>query len=238
MEKNTRTKNLLLVVLLVAVLTLSISYAFLAQQLDITNTAVTVSPGGWNVKFTNASCVTSGYIDAQNGFTAFNGGATIDHSNPTAILANMAVTFKAPGDKVVCQIRVENLGDIDATIQSFDLGASTISYTSRSRSDAGFDENDPDDVAAAEADEDLLDDAISYTLVYKAGDDHEGEEPGTGVTLVGQETYDEANLIEAGSYRDFVLTIEYVEDPLNEQHLPSNDVLITGFHTIFNYKQV
>ena len=40
MEKNTRTKNILLVVLLVAVLTLSISYAALSQNLYINSQAI------------------------------------------------------------------------------------------------------------------------------------------------------------------------------------------------------
>ena len=40
MEKNTRTKNILLIVLLVAVLTLSIAYAGLSQYLYINSQTV------------------------------------------------------------------------------------------------------------------------------------------------------------------------------------------------------
>ena len=59
MEKNTRTKNILLVVLLVAVLTLSISYATLSQYLYINSQATIAGrSSSWDVKFTAAKLYT------------------------------------------------------------------------------------------------------------------------------------------------------------------------------------
>ena len=226
MEKNTRTKNILLVVLLVAVLTLSISYAILTQQLTISSSA-TVSGGGWDVKFTSAVCAPGdGYVTSQD-ITQFNSG-TVSPSTPVASLTGMGVVFHAPGDSVECEITVSNLGDIPATIDSFVLGDTNLSVVASA--------TDPTDNAA---DVTLMTGVLDYSIVYATGDRYAGEVPGdTSMTLVSPDTdYDEAHLIPAKQSRDFLLTISYPLDPTNPQSLPTDDVTVSGFNTVFTYKQ-
>lgn len=225
MEKNTRTKNILLVVLLVAVLTLSISYAFLTQTLNISSTAI-VSSGGWNVKFTYANCqVGDGYT---SNIVQFNSG-NVSVANPADTLTGMSATFHAPGDSVVCDITVSNLGDIDATIQSFVLGDTNLTVSAVAQGET-----------LSQADETLMSNALTYELEYATGDTYAGQEPGCNMTFEQGDDCDSANLIphgQTGNTRNFRLTISY-PDTGSAQSLPSTDVKIEGFNTVFTYKQV
>ena len=235
MEKNTRTKNILLVVLLVAVLTLSISYAFLSQTLTINNMTTTVKGGGWNIKFTNAQC--SGNNLADN-VVSFNSGNVLPANTQyyADLLQGMSADFHAPGDSVECEITVENLGTIDAVLDSFLLGDSNLTYHSALRDDPLFDDTDSTQVAAAVAEENILQNQLVYTLVYATGDDYAGEEPGSNFTLHSGDTYDIANAIDAGDSRNFILKIEW-PNTNTAQSIPSNDVSISGFDAVFIYKQ-
>lgn len=219
MEKNTRTKNILLVVLLVAVLTLSISYALLTQQLTITSQAVVGGQSGWNVKFTAANCTAGGYT---SNITQFNSG-NVSALNPVASLTGLTGTFHAPGDAIICNITVSNLGSIDATIDTFTLGDQNLTVRGSAQ-----------DAAAKAADEALISNKLVYTLKYATGDQYAGQVPGnTNET----NTDIDPDLIPHGSTnntRNFILTITY---PASETQLPSDDVTVSGFNTIMVYKQ-
>lgn len=239
MEKNTRTKNILLIVLLVAVLTLSISYAFLSQTLTITNMTATVKGGGWNVKFTSATCSGNGLVD---NVVSFNQGL-VTYNNAVDLLENMSADFHAPGDSVDCEITVTNKGSIDAVLTSFTLGGSNLDVHSTIRDAQGFDPDDPSQasaVATATADENIVQNALTYTLVYGDDDRYGGLNvvPGdTTFTLDSADSsYADAHSIPAGQSRTFLLTIAF-PNTAQAQTLPSNDVKVSGFNAVFVYRQ-
>lgn len=184
MEKNTRTKNILLIVLLVAVLTLSISYAALSQTLYINSEAVVGNKANsWNVKFTAATCSATGYAVVTHGF----------NETQTTSLSGLVGTLKAPGDTVTCEITVSNAGAIDAELDDFDLQDSQTQITITGSG------------TSKTADENLVANSLNYTLVYKAGgtatyDSDAGNVPASGDKLA------------AGSNRKLTLTIELDED--------------------------
>lgn len=154
MEKNTRTKNILLVVLLIAVLTLSISYAALSQYLYINSSATVGGKStGWNVAFTDVSCAPTGYAAVTTPFTA-----------TATTLNGLVVTLRAPGDSVVCDVEVTNGGAIDADLSTFTLQDGSLTYT-------GSGDNKT-------ADEALVNGKLVYTIVYAENDDEEGNVPG------------------------------------------------------------
>lgn len=215
MEKNTRTKNILLIVLLVAVLTLSISYAALQQTLTI-NSQATV--GGkntnWNVRFTNVSCTANAHASIDTPFSSTN----------TTSLTGLAVTLKAPGDNVVCDITISNLGTLDADLATFTLNAGSLSYTSASQTPA-----------TAQADEALVGAGlVDYSIVYATGDADAGEEPGSQDVVSDLIAAPQSPATQTD--RHVILTIG-IDSNKTEADLPSDDVTITGFSTTFLYEQ-
>ena len=122
MERNGQTKNIILGVLLVAVVTLSIAYAVLSTSLSI-NAQATVKGANWNVQFaaksgqSNLCTITKGSASSNAGFVTGKQG-TLDATS----LTNLGVNFSVPGDKVVCTWDVKNTGDIDAKLATFTKG--------------------------------------------------------------------------------------------------------------------
>ena len=216
MEKNTRTKNILLIVLLVAVLTLSISYALLSQTLTITSQAVVKGKNTtWNVKFTDALCTAHGYAVVNNQFSP----------TETTSLSGLSMTFKAPGDYVTCAITVSNLGAIDATLADFTLQSGTFSYSGTGATQA--------------ADEALAANLITTSIVYATGDADAGKVPHTTTGTAQENTNDDlpAPVSPATSVsRNLTLTFT-LDGNKTLANLPTNDVTITGFETTFVYNQ-
>ena len=162
MEKNTRTKNILLVVLLVAVLTLSISYATLSQYLYINSQATIAGrSSSWDVKFTAASCSGTGYATVTQQFSGTN----------TTSLTGMQATLRAPGDSIVCELTVTNAGAIDATLDTFTLQDGALTYTDHDGNNSG-----PDITAVSGQ--------LVYSLKYATGDAEAGNQPdGSAATV-------------------------------------------------------
>ena len=213
MEKNTRTKNILLVVLLVAVLTLSISYATLSQYLYINSQAtVAGSSTSWDVKFTAASCQGTGYATVTQQFSGTN----------TTSLSGMQGTLRAPGDSIVCELTVSNAGAIDATLSTFTLQDGQLTYTDH---DGGHDPAQSTDIAAVSGN-------LVYSLVY-ASDDAVTAARGLAPDGAGSGTTVDDD-IEHGGNRKLTLTITF---PSSVTTLPVNDVTVSGFATTFLYIQ-
>jgi len=213
-EKNTRTKNILLVVLLVAVLTLSISYAALSQYLYINSSAVIGSAStSWNVAFTAVSCDEIGYAKVTTPFNSPSAQA------PATTLSGLVATLKAPGDSVVCDITIKNQGAIDATLSTFTLNAGTVTYTGTGSSKT--------------ADETLTNGKLIYNVVYAQGDKSAGLVPGAqgADDTLPAPVQNDATVV---SERHVTLTIGY---PATETALPENDVTVSGLSTTFLYIQ-
>lgn len=99
-----KTKNIIIGALLVAIVAMSIGYAALAQQLTINGTA-NIS-GTWDVEFTN---ITEG---------ALTGATTKGIPSYTATTATFEVDLAHPGASATYDITVENKGNIDAVLDS------------------------------------------------------------------------------------------------------------------------
>ena len=120
MEKNGKTKNIVLAVLLVAVVTLSIAYAVLSATLTI-NAQATVKGANWDVEFqkkgeqSDPVCVASSKSGAATTTAQVKTDATIAATSMTGLTADL----KLPGDKVVCTWQVINKGTIDARLATY-----------------------------------------------------------------------------------------------------------------------
>lgn len=163
--KNERTKNILLAVLLVAVVTLTIAYAALTATLTINSQAVV---GGqdtnWKVKFIKSG--TGAICKAKSGSTA---AVTTDATLTDTLISGLVATFKAPGDEVVCEFQVTNAGQIPAKLSSFVLGNTNLTYTG-----SGDDKT---------ADETLVNGKIQYSVVWGTGDTSAGTQPAANDAL-------------------------------------------------------
>ena len=205
--KNEKSKNILLAVLLVAVVTLTIAYALLSTTLTI-NAQATVKGANWDVHFQNKSgvspvCTASSRDGAASTTASVTQPPTIDSTSFTGL----EVEFRLPGDKVVCTWQVTNAGSIDAKLATF-TKPSTYTYTGQAS-----------DSAVKTADEGKVSGHINYTLTI------DGNAPVAGTDVLPATS---------GNTKDVVLTIEF--DP-NATQLPTNDVIVTGFDTTLVYEQ-
>lgn len=125
MEKKGKIQDIALIILLVAVITLSIAYAVLSTTLTLSAQATVKGNTNWKVEFVDVSgandiCIASGNAQVKTQptitSTAFTG---------------LAVDFKTPGDKVVCKWNVENNGSVAASLKTF-TKPSTYSYSGAS----------------------------------------------------------------------------------------------------------
>lgn len=126
MEKNGKTKNIVLAVLLVAVVTLSIAYAVLSATLTI-NAQATVKGANWDVKFqkkvaADPVCVASSKSGAASTTASVQTDATVTATSMTGLQADL----RLPGDKVVCTWQVTNDGSINAKLATYTAPVLTL----------------------------------------------------------------------------------------------------------------
>lgn len=107
MAKNRGIKIVVIVGLCLAIGLLTVAYAFLSQNLNITGTARTTDSSAWNIYLTNISCTSTG--DATPGTPNMIRGTTISLSG---------ITLTAPGESVTCTFDVVNGGEIDAKLSA------------------------------------------------------------------------------------------------------------------------
>lgn len=220
MEKNTRTKNILLVVLLIAVLTLSISYAALQQTLTINSSAVIGGlSSNWNVKFTAASCHGTGNGTVQTQFT----------TTETTALTGLVAKLKAPGDSVVCDITISNLGTLNADLSSFTLQQGNLTITDSEGHTSGS-----ADVTAANG-------LVTTTLVY-ASDDAITAARGLAPKSAGAGNdiiqWNNPNA-QTTPVTERKITLTFTLDPnATASTMPTNDVTISGYNVVFLYQQI
>ena len=116
-----KTKNVLLVVLIVGLVSMTVAYAALTQTLTIKSSAK-INNTKWDIKITDFTEV--------KGQPNLNGGtseATVKEGYNTTgtTIEGVEVTFKKPGDQVKFTFNLKNLGDINAKLTSFTLGQVT-----------------------------------------------------------------------------------------------------------------
>ena len=107
-------KKIIISILLILICIMTISYAYLAQQLQITGTTTIAST--WKVEITNIE-----EKEKTIGATTRN----IEHDTTTATF-NVGLT--SPGDYAIYEIEVSNLGTLDAIIKNINIVNSDARY--------------------------------------------------------------------------------------------------------------
>ena len=108
MYRNERTRNIILIVLAVCLTGITVAYATLSQNLNISGVA-NVDKTSWNIHFTN---VLTPKVEGQ----ATGGKATLNDNS--TVLTISEGTLSAPGDKIVYIFDVINEGDLPAEVET------------------------------------------------------------------------------------------------------------------------
>ena len=112
MEKERRTKALVVVVLLIVVAGLTVAFAALSTTLNINGTAY-LDAAKWGIRFENLSSPT------RVGKATTTGTAKIEESK-AAEITGMNVSLSIPGDKVTYTVDLVNKGTINAEIDNIE----------------------------------------------------------------------------------------------------------------------
>ena len=143
--KNERIKNIALGVLFVAVITLTIAYAAMSQQLNITaNATIGNKQASWNIFFAENA-------NQENICTAT--GSAVIGAQPTLTatdISGLAATLRAPSDTIVCKFAIKNTGLLNGKITT--LTNHTPTYTGSGSS--------------AAADQTLVSQNLTYNFTY------------------------------------------------------------------------
>ena len=112
MEKERRTKALVVVVLLIVVAGLTIAFAALSSSLNINGTAY-LDAAKWGIRFENLSSPT------KIGSATTTGTAKIEETK-SAEITGINVGLSTPGDKVTYTVDLVNKGTINAKIDNIE----------------------------------------------------------------------------------------------------------------------
>ena len=112
MEKERRTKALVIVVLLIVVAGLTVAFAALSTTLNINGTAY-LDAAKWGIRFENLSSPT------RVGKATTTGTAKIEETK-AAEITDMNVSLSIPGDKIVYTVDLVNKGTINAKIDNIE----------------------------------------------------------------------------------------------------------------------
>ena len=112
MEKERRTKALVVVVLLIVFMGLTIAFAALSTTLNINGTAY-LDAAKWGIRFENLSSPT------KIGSATTTGTAKIEETK-AAEITGINVSLMAPGDKVTYTVDLVNKGTINAKIDNIE----------------------------------------------------------------------------------------------------------------------
>ena len=112
MEKERRTKALVVVVLLIVVAGLTVAFAALSTTLNINGTAY-LDAAKWGIRFENLSSPT------RVGKATTTGTAKIEETK-AAEITGINVSLMAPGDKVTYTVDLVNKGTINAKIDNIE----------------------------------------------------------------------------------------------------------------------
>ena len=108
MYRNERTRNIILIVLAVCLIGITVAYATLSQNLNISGVA-NVDKTSWDIHFTN---VLTPKVEGQA-----TGGKAVLNSGSTVLTISEG-TLSAPGDKITYIFDVINEGDLPAEVET------------------------------------------------------------------------------------------------------------------------
>ena len=108
---NKKKKDLLIIVMLVAVICMSSAFAMLSQKLDVRDGSVEAN---WDVEITNV-------VES-----ATQGNGVSESASSDLTMATFAADLSQPGDSVTYTVTVENKGNIDAKLSSISSTATPV----------------------------------------------------------------------------------------------------------------
>lgn len=108
---NNKTQNILLGVLAVGLVGISVAYASLSSNLNISGTAK-VATATWNIKFDNMSA------GAATWYAALPSSGKFGIQTGSTTVSGDLGTLKAPGDTITYTFKVKNNGSINAKVNS------------------------------------------------------------------------------------------------------------------------
>ena len=108
MYRNERTRNIILIVLAVCLIGITVAYATLSQNLNISGVA-NVDKTSWNIHFKN---VLTPKVEGQA-----TGGKAVLNDGKTVLTISEG-TLSAPGDKIIYTFDVINEGDLPAEVET------------------------------------------------------------------------------------------------------------------------
>ena len=108
MYRNERTRNIILIVLAVCLIGITVAYATLSQNLNISGVA-NVDKTSWNIHFTN---VLTPKVEGQA-----TGGKALLNDGKTVLTISEGI-LSAPGDKITYIFDVINEGDLPAEVET------------------------------------------------------------------------------------------------------------------------
>ena len=113
-----KTKNVLLVVLIVGLVSMTVAYAALTQTLTIESSAK-INNTKWDIEITD-------FAEVPNQTNNVGGTSEVLVTGPTSTsgttISGLEVTFKKPGDVAKFTFNLKNKGDINAKLTNFTLG--------------------------------------------------------------------------------------------------------------------
>lgn len=144
--RSDRSRNtVIIVILLIAILSISVGYAALSQQLTISGTASTGS-ASWNVNFSSIT---------KNATLTTLGANEEDTPNVMGTSATFNVSFDYPGARIVYDLIVSNDGTIDATYVDYG-GLEEVNQAEPLQIQYSIDRLNPDDDTVLTSNNDLL----------------------------------------------------------------------------------
>lgn len=162
-----KTKNLLIGLLIVGLVSMTVAYAALTQTLTINTSAKVLNKdASWNVHFNAPVAQTPvGYASVATGKELVLSGTTT--------LQGLEVTLRAPGDAYSYKFDIENEGTINAKINTNGVVLPDISTLT---------------ITGSAADVAIVRQNLEFSLVYSTGDAKAGQTPAAGDTLAAGAT--------------------------------------------------
>jgi hypothetical protein len=121
---NKKTKNLLVLIVLIAIIGIAVGYAALSQQLTLNGTASTSTSQDWNVHFVSSSAKVTTHSTT---YANTDKDATIS-LNDNLLAGTFSATL-APGETVVYEVSVINEGSIKASLSDITITGETDHIT-------------------------------------------------------------------------------------------------------------
>ena len=111
---DTKIKSQMIALLIIGVVAMTIIYATITRRLDINAGLKNENASaGWTVRFNS---IDAGLSISKVGYTVIDDGASLNFSEDSTLIVLPNVLLKAPGDKATFRFKVENIGDINATV--------------------------------------------------------------------------------------------------------------------------